>query len=692
MCWHCLSYTVIALHYRGFCYASIEGFLMSTARSDRAEQLEILYDLTSQMARGGPPEQVFDAAMDTLFRSMHCERAAILLFDAEDVIRFVAARGLSDAYRRAVEGHSPWSRDTVDAKPIVVPDVSLDEDLRDYRETILREGIRALVFIPLMNEQQVIGKFMVYYDVPRVVSADELRLAETIARHVAFALERSRANQRLVEAEHRFRQLALHAPVGIFQTDARGDCLFVNERWCEIAGRSSAQAAHRGWVEAIHPDDRERVFAEWYHAAAEGREFTADYRFRTPDGRVTWVAGGAAPLKGPDGDVVQYLGTITDITESVLAERRKDEFLATLAHELRNPLAAIRSGLHVLTTDTASAMQVGRARAVLQRQVQQMTRLVDDLLDVARITQGKITLQKQRVNLGSVITDAVEASRPLFEAAGQTLTVTLPASPMEVDGDPTRLTQVLWNLLANAAKFTPAGRPIWLTAEREGSEAVVTVRDTGAGISAEQLPRIFEMFSQVAPPTTHRQSGLGIGLALARGIVHLHGGHIEGSSEGVGRGSEFIVRLPLMHEPEVTLEASGGFAEKSTRSEPRTSSRILIVDDHADNADMLDAMLQLEGHETRVVRDGGSALEAAAAFRPRIVLLDIGLPDMSGYQVAQWIRRQPWGSSTVLVALTGWGQAEDKRRSQEAGFDVHLTKPVRPELLSKLLLDVGLPG
>jgi PAS domain S-box-containing protein len=784
--------------------------------SRRVDQFEILYDLTSAMALASRSEDVYEPALDALFRGTSCARAAFLLFDADGVMRFTASRGLSEAYRHAVEGHTPWTRDTRDPRPIIVQDVETSEDLRAHRDTILREGIRGLTFIPLTTGQQVIGKFMIYYDTVRVVSEDELRLAETIARHVAFAIERGRANQQLLRAEQWFRQLAMRAPVGIFQTDARGDSVFVNERYCELTGRSPDQAAGTGWIEAIHPDDRDRVFTEWYDAAQNGREFKAEHRLQTPDGRVLWVAGAAVPLKDAEGRVTQYLGTLTDITarklseealarserrfrtladaapaliwyddaegncqfvnqyhlnffgkmlaevqgrawqpllhpddsrayleawrgalaerkpfthrtrvkrhdgewrwieshalplfgnageflgivgispditEAVTAERRKDEFLATLAHELRNPLAAIRNGLQVLGMSQAAEPHRLHVHAILRRQVEQLTRLVDDLLDISRITQNKITLHKERVSIGSVITDAVDTSRSLFEAAGQTLTVMLPPERMEVEADRTRLAQVFWNLLSNAAKFTPSGGKVWLTVERDGSDVVVIVRDTGAGITAEQLPHIFDMFSQGEGAEEHTEDGLGIGLCLARGLIGLHGGKIEARSAGPGQGSEFIVRVPLRRadgeEAFATASSSPAHGD-AAHSRKHTAARVLIVEDNPDSADVLDLMLRMAGHEIRCVRDGPNALKIADSFLPSVVVLDIGLPGMSGYEVARQIRKRSWADRVLLIAVTGWGQAEDQRRAMEAGFDMHLTKPVDPEALMRLLAE-----
>jgi PAS domain S-box-containing protein len=364
------------------------------------------------------------------------------------------------------------------------------------------------------------------------------------------------------------------------------------------------------------------------------------------------------------------------------AHRRKDEFLATLAHELRNPLAPMRNAVELLKYSDEDATLKEQALSVIGRQFDQMVRLIDDLLDISRISQGKVRVCKERVELAAVVRSALETVRPLIDARSHELTVTLPPQAIYLDADPTRLAQVISNLLNNAAKYNENGGHIWLTAERQANEAVVSVRDTGIGIAPEHLPHIFEMFSQLAPALERSHGGLGIGLSLVRGLVELHGGTVEARSDGIGRGSEFIVRLPVVdlpvpHEPQ---EPPGEATVASSRK-----CRILVVDDNQDAAHSLALMLQVTGHETRTASDGLEATQAAAAFLPDVIVLDIGLPKMNGYEVARHIRRQPWGTSMALIALTGWGQEEDKRRAFEAGFDQHLTKPVQTVALEKLL-------
>jgi signal transduction histidine kinase/CheY-like chemotaxis protein len=347
------------------------------------------------------------------------------------------------------------------------------------------------------------------------------------------------------------------------------------------------------------------------------------------------------------------------------ADRRKDEFLATLAHELRNPLASIRNGLQIMRLAGTSGAAAEQARTMMERQLTQMVRLVDDLLDVSRITRGKIELRKERVELAAVVASAVETSRPLIEASGHELTVTLPPEPIPLDADLTRLAQTFSNLLNNAARYTEQGGHIWLTAERHGGEVMVKVRDTGLGIPADMLPKIFEMFTQVDRSLERSQGGLGIGLTLVKRLVEMHGGSVEARSDGPGKGSEFTVRLPVaVASASQQPQPSKGEGEKTAAPAKR---RILVVDDNVDAAASLSMMFGIMGMEVRTAYDGLEAVEAAAAFNPDVVLLDIGLPKLNGYEAARRIREQPWGKDMVLVAVTGWGQEED-RRPTGSGF------------------------
>jgi PAS domain S-box-containing protein len=396
-----------------------------------------------------------------------------------------------------------------------------------------------------------------------------------------------------------------------------------------------------------------------------------------------------------DADELEFLRTISQyvtvayerlrlVRQLQEQDRRKDEFLATLAHELRNPLAPIRNGLQLIRLAGNNPATLDQARSMMDRQVQQMVRLVDDLLDISRISRNKLELRKEWVELAAVVRSAVETSRPLIEAAGHELKLSLPPEPVLLDADPVRLAQAFSNLLNNAAKYSERGGHIWLTVEHRGNEIVVRVRDTGIGIPADKLPHIFEMFVQVDRSLEKSQGGLGIGLTLVQRLVQMHGGSVEARSEGPGKGSEFVVRLPVVSVPKTQdVQGNGEPARAQVRR------RILVVDDNRDSADSLAMMLKLLGHEVATAHDGLQAVEMVGAFQPEVALLDLGMPKLNGFGAARRIRDK-WGDNgLVLIALTGWGQEEDKRRSKEAGFNHHLVKPVDPATLEKLLAELA---
>jgi PAS domain S-box-containing protein len=363
------------------------------------------------------------------------------------------------------------------------------------------------------------------------------------------------------------------------------------------------------------------------------------------------------------------------------ADRRKDEFLATLAHELRNPLAPITNSLELMKRADGNKELIEQSRATMARQIEQMVRLIDDLLDVSRITSNKLELKKGTVELASIIHHALEACRPHSERAGHKLSVELPAEPIYLHADPMRLAQVFGNLLNNSCKYTKPGGRIWVTAERENGEVKVRVKDTGVGIPSEMLPKVFDLFTQVDRSREFSEGGLGIGLSLVKWLVEKHDGSVTAHSDGPGAGSEFVVRLPV-----VAAGSKAANTKSPYRAEPvGAARRILIVDDNQDNAESLDMLLRLSGNETRMAGDGVEAVEKAGEFFPDVILLDIGLPRMNGYDTCRAIRQQPWGKDVIMVALTGWGQEEDRRKAKEAGFNGHMVKPVNHEDLMETL-------
>src|SRR3954468_2095228 len=408
---------------------------------------------------------------------------------------------------------------------------------------------------------------------------------------------------------------------------------------------------------------------------------------RRKDGELIDVSLTVSPVRDENGVVTGASKIARDIRERKRAQqaledanRYKDEFLAMLAHELRNPLAPISNALQLMRVVDPSSTQAAHARAIMERQLAHLVRLVDDLMEVSRITRGRIELRRQPVLLSSVMLSAVETARPALEAAKHNFRIDMPAEAIELDGDFVRLAQVISNLLGNAAKYTDPGGEISLEAERRGDEALIRVRDNGIGIEADMLPRIFDMFAQAPASQPRSQGGLGIGLALARALVELHGGRLEVSSAGLGKGSEFTVRLPVVRA--VRAPGAGAIAAESGGGGRRGG---LIVGEKIDAAETLQMVVSTMGHEAESVHNGRAALEAARARHPDIVLLDISMPDMDGFSVAKRLRSEPGLRGIRVVALTGYGQQDDRRRTQEAGFDDHLVKPVSPDDLRRLL-------
>ncbi len=446
------------------------------------------------------------------------------------------------------------------------------------------------------------------------------------------------------------------------------------------------------------PQDRPLARALATGEVVMGEEFVI---FRGDGTRAT-MSLGAAPIRGVDGEIEGAVGMSWDMSEQKAVEealreatraldeanRHKDQFLAMLAHELRNPLAAIANATHVMKVRLARGQAVEEPFAILERQVKNSSRLLDDLLDVARLTHGLIQLSKERIRIDAVVTNAVDAQRALIGSRGHELTVSLPDEPLYVEGDPTRLEQVVTNLLNNAAKYTPDRGRIAVRAERAGGEVVVRVRDNGLGISRELMPRLFALFVQADSSLARTQGGLGLGLTLVHDLVAMHGGTVEAASEGPDKGSEFTVRLPLLVEP-------GDPVHEATQPEPPAAHvprRILVVEDNIDAARMLREILSGAGHDVEVFHEGSSAIAAAGRFEPEIALLDIGLPGMDGYEVARRLRTELRDRAPVLVALSGYGRDEDRQRSRDVGMSVHLTKPFDPKALQLLIQDLLRPA
>jgi PAS domain S-box-containing protein len=502
---------------------------------------------------------------------------------------------------------------------------------------------------------------------------------------------RSRA---LESSEKLYRAIGESINYGVWVCDEEGRCIYASDSFLRLVGLTMARAANDGWGSVIHPDDAADTLAAWKECARTGNVWYREHRMMGVDGKYHAILAQGVPIRDENGRIERWAGINLDIsrlknTEFALleADRRKDEFLATLAHELRNPLAPIRNAVRILDSDAADERQRKWGREVISRQVQRMSLLLDDLLDVSRITRGQLELKRDYVDLKSVVNVAVETARPLLDAKRHHLTLALPAENMKLEADPLRLSQVIGNLLTNAAKYTDPEGQITLQAKLANTELVISIKDDGIGLSPEVIPGLFTMFSQVNSAIDRAEGGLGIGLSLVKGLVALHGGRVEARSEGLGQGSEFIVYLPhkvLAPAGAVgATESAGASAMGGTRR-----ARVLVADDNRDAAESLALVLEFAGYEVFTAFNGESALDVGARERPHAALIDVGMPGMSGHEVARRARLEAWGKNAVLIAVTGWGQDSDKQAAKAAGFNEHLTKPVDPAAIEHVLGDL----
>lgn len=514
--------------------------------------------------------------------------------------------------------------------------------------------------------------------------------------------EQRESENRLRESESFYRQTLESIPGMTFTNNPQGDCDFVSQQWIEFTGMSFEDHLGSGWTRALHRDDRAASYELWLSVVAAGHDFETKYRVRRHDGVYKWFKVRGRAIRDSAGQIDRWSGAAVNVDDLVRAEealreadRHKDEFLAMLAHELRNPLAPILNAVQILRLTGQGAGSPGGVHEVIERQVQHMVRLVDDLLDVSRVSSGRIQLRKCPLDLVAVVQHAVDTHRSAISARHHELALMLPADPLRVDGDFIRLAQVVGNLLNNAAKYSDDGGKLYLSVEREAREgeaplAVVRVRDTGRGIDPAVLPRVFDLFYQVDRTIDRSDGGLGIGLSLAKSLVTMHGGTIEAHSAGRGHGSEFVVRLPVLPEPADEGRPAGGVPATAATAASGSGLRVLVVDDNIDSAESMTLLLRLKGHDVRTAHDGEQAVASALAERPEVVLLDIGLPKLNGYDACRRMREGGL-RDTLIVAMTGYGQPEDRRRSLEAGFDIHLVKPVDLGAVLELLERKAVP-
>jgi PAS domain S-box-containing protein len=685
-------------------------------------------DIAAALASAADPPTILKRCTEAIVWHLDVAFAGIwTLNEAEQMLELRASAGLSTHLngppRRVKVGDFKIGRIAASRQPHLTNDVPHDPYIRDP-VWANQEGIVAFAGLPVLIEGRVLGVVALFSREPlsEAVVGDLGSVAEGIGQY----LDRKRAEERLrLLSEAAAVILDASAPNTLVRSlfakigpTIGADSFFnyiVNE-----AGDGLRLASCVGIPEEALPQSLEFGEALCGTAALHRQPVVVDHvqQGSDPKARMVKSLGVRAYAGFPLMSGNLLLGTLAfasrskdefdpaerEFLETIChyvavayerlrlleklrqADHKKDEFLATLAHELRNPLAPIRTGLQLMRKAGGKAETIEQARTMMERQVVQMVRLVDDLMDLTRISRGKIELKKQPVDAAAVVNSAVETARPLIEEMGHDLTVSLPKQAMIVEADSIRLAQVFSNLLTNAAKYTDRGGRIWMTAERQGSDMVVAVKDTGIGIPADRLRSIFEMFSQVESALSRSQGGLGIGLCLVNRLIQMHGGSIEAESEGPGRGSRFVVRLPLaIAEREAAITGGNGEAAKAT-----SKLRILVVDDNRDAAESLAMLLKIMGNNVRTASDGEAGVQAAAEFLPHVILLDIGLPKLNGYEACRRIRQQGWSKNMVIIAVTGWGAEDDRRKSEEAGFDRHMVKPVDPTSLMNLVAGLSL--
>jgi PAS domain S-box-containing protein len=676
-------------------------------RRERIEQelagqvasLTRLHDLALRLGGMNELQPALEAILDTAVEGQDADFGLVWLQERESgalVVR--ASRGFDGKalqhFQRVMPGPGGGAAGNAFAQQRrwVIEDVDVDPGFEPFRNGAHDAGFRAIHSTPIVTRSgQLLGAISVHFARKPRPTPRDMQVADVCARHAADAIEASRSQEALRESERVYRAIGESIDHGVWICDAAGRTTYASESFLRMTGLSMEQCGGNGWIEALHPDEREHTAAAWKQACQTGGAWDVEHRFKGVDGKYHAVLARGVPVRDDAGRILAWAGINLNIDRMKQVERelreldqRKNEFLATLAHELRNPLAPLRNGLEVLRLAGSNAQTAEKARTMMERQLGQMVRLVDDLLDVSRVSRGKIELRREDVELATVLRNAIETSQPLINERRHELRTSVPAEGVRVNADVTRLSQVFWNLLNNAAKYTEPGGRIEIVATVAGDAVEVSVRDNGVGIPPDMQSRVFDIFTQVDRTLEKSQGGLGIGLSIAKRLVEMHGGSIHVDSAGSGRGSEFVVRLPArVHGPEAARPSPP--PEQAQKS---PSHRILIADDNRDSATTLAILLEAAGNQVRVAHDGSTAIEVAAEYSPDVVLLDIGMPRLNGYDACRIIRAQPAGNQAYIVALTGWGQPEDRKRAQGAGFDCHLVKPVEPAALEQLIREL----
>ena len=576
-------------------------------------------------------------------------------------------------------------------KVVAIADVTSDARTRESVAALKARHASALVNVPVTEHGKLVALVFLNHREARNWLAEELALIKEIAERTRSASERLRSELAVRLSEAKFRTMADAMPQMVWSTLPDGFHDYYNQQWYDFTGLPHGSTDGDAWNDVFHPDDQAGAWERWRHSLATGETYEIQYRLRHHSGVYRWVLGRALPLHDEAGRIMRWMGTCTDIHVQKLSEdewreasQRKDEFLAMLAHELRNPLAPISTAAQLLKIQGADPKRVAQASDIISRQVRHMTSLVDDLLDVSRVTRGLVELANDDLDLKGIVQGAIEQARPLLEVRHHELVLRMPSAVTHVRGDKTRLVQAISNVLNNAAKYTPQRGKIELALEVDQKHVRISVTDDGIGMAPELLPRVFDLFAQAERTPDRAQGGLGLGLALVRSIALLHGGAVTAESAGAGKGSTFTIVLPLSEpEPADPHEPAIKELEKVAKG-----LRLMIVDDNQDAAFALGALLEATGHHVLVFDDAESALRAVDDAGTQVFILDIGLPDMDGYELARRLRANPGTADKVLIALTGYGQAHDRVLSKAAGFDHHFVKPIDNVQLANVLATV----
>jgi PAS domain S-box-containing protein len=651
--------------------------------------------LTTAISKSRTGEEIYAAALDALRAGLGVERASILLFDADGVMRFKAYRGLSDGYRRAVEGHTPWRPDSPDPRPIWVSDVAMDRSYEPYAATFAAEGIAALAFIPLISQDRVIGKFMLYYGVPTPATTEVLQLAAVIAAQVAFAVVRTRTEQQVRRSEERLRFALDAASMGTWDWDLTTNVVEWSDNLARIHGlpEGGFDGTFASYEREIHADDRARVYASIQQALKEGVPHDVEYRLVAPDGTIRWCEG-KGRVEYENGRPARMSGVCMMVTRRKEAEmarlaaaeeasRLKDDFLATLSHELRTPLNAILGWVQMLQGGELTAVRAKQAVDVIGRNARLQGQLIEDILDVSRIITGKLEIERAPVSVLQLVETVVSGIAPAADAKRIRLELHIASELPPIEGDPKRLHQVLNNVLSNAVKFTPDNGHIVLGCEASGGWLNIRVQDSGIGIAPKFLPFVFDRFRQADSRATRTHGGLGLGLAIARHLIELHGGEISALSGGANTGTTISIRLPV--NPTTAGDVPGNAASLATAVR-LDGVNVLVVDDQRDSREMLATLLEQHGACSMESQSAESAIQILQLRRVDLLIADIAMPNVDGYELMRRLRAA--GDETPAIAVTAFARSDDRRSALDCGYTAYLSKPIDGRELAKTVREV----